>query len=71
MTNDPDTEKDAEEDDAIEQEEAAPLPTREVMSIVDPSAAAKLFPGEPIDPGMTTGQGVDERAIGGVPPDAS
>jgi hypothetical protein len=71
MSSDPNTDTDAEQDEAIDEQEAAPLPTREVMSIVDPSAAGRLFPGEPVDPGMTPGQGIDERAIGGVPPEAS
>ena len=58
--------QDPEEDDVIAMEAGAPLPAREVMSIVDPASGVNLFPGEPIDPvdpGITTGQGMDERLI--------
>ena len=71
MRNDPDTVRSDEEVDAIDREDGMVLPAREVMSIVDPSALAKMFPGEPVDPAVTTGQGIDERAIGGAPPKAS
>jgi hypothetical protein len=69
MSSDPDRDTDAEQAEGIDQEEATPLPTREVMSIIDPSAAARLFPSEPIDPATTTGQGINERWIGKEPPE--
>jgi hypothetical protein len=58
-----DTEGELDEDDAIALEAGAPLPPREVMSIVDPTTGATLFPGDPVDPAMTPGQGIDERVI--------
>jgi hypothetical protein len=49
------------DEDEIEQETAAPLPSREAMSIIDPSAGPKI-PYE--DPEFTTDQGINERDPG-------
>jgi hypothetical protein len=46
-------------DDEIEQENAAPLPSREAMSIIDVTPGPKI-PYEPPDGGFSTGQGIDE-----------
>jgi hypothetical protein len=45
-------------DDEIEQENAAPLPSREAMSIIDVTPGPKI-PYEPAD-GFTTDQGIRE-----------
>jgi len=50
------------DEDEIDEETAAPLPSRDVMSIIDPSVGIKI-PFQPPD-GMTTDQGIDERNIG-------
>jgi hypothetical protein len=49
------------DDDEIEQENAAPLPSREAMSIIDPTPGPKI-PYE--DPEFTTDQGISERDPG-------
>ena len=47
-----------EEKDEFEQETASPLPTREAMSIIDPTLGPKIY--EPPD-GFSTDQGISER----------
>jgi hypothetical protein len=54
------------DEDEIENESAAPLPSREAMSIIDPTPGPKI-PYQPPDgfaaedPGFTTDQGIEER----------
>ena len=59
---------DKQTEDEIEQESASVLPSREAMSIVDPTLVMKggttitdpSAPSDPIHPQDTTGQGIDE-----------
>ena len=48
------------EQDEIDQETASRLPSREVMSIIDPTPGPKI-PYQPPDPEFTTDQGISER----------
>jgi hypothetical protein len=54
------------DEDEIANETAAPLPSREAMSIIDPTPGPKI-PYQPPDgfaaedPGFTTDQGIEER----------
>jgi hypothetical protein len=59
MGNEPNVPAEELEEDAIDQETATPLPSREVMSIIDPSPGPKI-PYQPPDPEFTPGQGIDE-----------
>jgi hypothetical protein len=58
-----DSPQQGDEDETIEQQTAIPLPARQAMSVFDPPLVSQLFPGDPVDPPTTTGQGIDERGV--------